>query len=420
MRTREEILRKGRFSSIPDAVLADPDVGPTAKLVYIALARHLRNGNREVWPSIPRLADLTGLGDRTVSRALIALEAAALIVGKRSAGRSTRYGFNDPEDLETDANPCQPDRGNPCQVDGGNPCQNGPGPLPKVVTTPVNLTPEALKEALEETTPPTPPGGREEFSMMDEGTTDDHATNGQAVTTGGTPTTRETASGPPGAPQETACGFASRCRSDPPADLAPTDSKTAADRIRQAYIEATGDIMPATWIPKIRQEVRNGDRAAVALVDATAIRAARTYADRKRLAWGFGTVLHYVLHRRTADKKLAAENASRAQVAEACAEQLAQIENGHAARLRREAAAASAYFATLDEAQRARWREIAARIPGPKPDLDYLAARRAWTDAGRPDAKPQAAPTDRPAAGPAPLAASHDPKPPTHSRKATP
>lgn len=65
----------------------------TAKLVLLALAKHA-NAAHVCWPSLARLAKLTGCQVRTVTRSLDDLEAAGLIERTRSrggAGRSSRY-----------------------------------------------------------------------------------------------------------------------------------------------------------------------------------------------------------------------------------------------------------------------------------------------------------------------------------------
>ena len=53
-------------------------IAPPQKLVLLALAEHANDGC-ECWPSLSRLATMTGLARSTVAEALNALEAAHLI-----------------------------------------------------------------------------------------------------------------------------------------------------------------------------------------------------------------------------------------------------------------------------------------------------------------------------------------------------
>lgn len=65
-----------------------PAPGLAAKLVLVALADHADPDGRRAWPSVVTLARMTGIPGRSVTRALRALEAAALIVCvERSSGR---------------------------------------------------------------------------------------------------------------------------------------------------------------------------------------------------------------------------------------------------------------------------------------------------------------------------------------------
>ena len=68
-------------------------VAPSAKLVLLCLAEHADDGGH-CWPSLRRIADLTGLSHATVTRCLTDLEASGLVVrnrGKGGQGRKTRY-----------------------------------------------------------------------------------------------------------------------------------------------------------------------------------------------------------------------------------------------------------------------------------------------------------------------------------------
>jgi len=79
------------YSSVPNAVLSDPDLSASAKVVATALAGFGRNGN--CFPKIATVAKATGLSVRTVHRALAALKAKGLLTWKRT-GRSSSYFFS--------------------------------------------------------------------------------------------------------------------------------------------------------------------------------------------------------------------------------------------------------------------------------------------------------------------------------------
>src|SRR5689334_20224091 len=74
---------------------------PPERAVLFALARHMRakDTDRCVWPSVERLAELTGYGCTRVREALTNLEQQAWIESdehgrKGGKGRSTRYWVN--------------------------------------------------------------------------------------------------------------------------------------------------------------------------------------------------------------------------------------------------------------------------------------------------------------------------------------
>lgn len=104
------------------------------KSVLVSLAGHLnhkRNGT-EVWPSLSRLASLTGFSESTVRRALHKLHALELIKIRSDNGKSNTYTVNS-EVIHRLADPFHSDRGqaaDPCQADTptpvtvtGDPCQ---------------------------------------------------------------------------------------------------------------------------------------------------------------------------------------------------------------------------------------------------------------------------------------------------------
>ena len=64
---------------------------PTEKLVLVCLVQHINPKTATAWPSVSRLCRLTGLGNRTVQRALARLESAGAITRVDRPGRVTEY-----------------------------------------------------------------------------------------------------------------------------------------------------------------------------------------------------------------------------------------------------------------------------------------------------------------------------------------
>ena len=65
---------KERWVRVPVAVLTDPELNQTDVLVYIALSRFAKGGERrEAWPSLESLTDRAGVSDRSVYPALAML-----------------------------------------------------------------------------------------------------------------------------------------------------------------------------------------------------------------------------------------------------------------------------------------------------------------------------------------------------------
>ena len=80
---------------IVDAVFDLPLADPHAKLVLLALARHADKQGR-CYPSAKRLAELTGITDRTIYKKLNVLEGLGLIERKRRVkdGKKTSNTYN--------------------------------------------------------------------------------------------------------------------------------------------------------------------------------------------------------------------------------------------------------------------------------------------------------------------------------------
>jgi biotin operon repressor len=91
------MIEPGSYTCMPYVLMRRVDLSASAKLVWMALMSHLGQGAYEVWPSMARLAWMTGLGRATVIRAIEALEAEGLIVVIREEGEVSRYRVRQPE-----------------------------------------------------------------------------------------------------------------------------------------------------------------------------------------------------------------------------------------------------------------------------------------------------------------------------------
>ena len=87
---RDELFTTGTYASLTLRVMARPDLTPAAKLVWQALASHLRNGDEWVWPSLDRLADLCGCSRATAARSTMRLRDLGLLE-TRPNGRGIAY-----------------------------------------------------------------------------------------------------------------------------------------------------------------------------------------------------------------------------------------------------------------------------------------------------------------------------------------
>lgn len=77
------------FAVLPRSVARDGDLGHAAKAVLLALASYA-GPDRTCFPGIPSLVAATGMGRRSVDRALAEAEAAGYL-RRRRTGRATRY-----------------------------------------------------------------------------------------------------------------------------------------------------------------------------------------------------------------------------------------------------------------------------------------------------------------------------------------
>ena len=368
---RREILQPRHYAAVPKATLARTGLTASAKVVYATLLGHLFSDEADTaHPSTAKIAQEAGMGRRTVIRALAGLQATGLIATNHHPGRPTEYTFpnaDTPEALaqlespSTDAKMAPPQGEKPTITDAdmayllATAAENGPEPewhdpqanmahppdrlpVPDLHHTGANMPPtganlagasmeeERLKERFEEQQqPPFPPNQKERDSAA-----------------------------------------------------------AVLDRLRAAYREATGRTMPARWAEAIRNEHRNGDREILGEIDAETIRAGIRFAEKRRIAFAFQTLILSI--HQVPRPEVAAATAAREQAhcAEAINDMLAEIEADHAAAQAADRKAALEYFETIDAKARAAYRNKAAALPGidlAGPDaVEILAALRAYHD----------------------------------------
>jgi len=84
-------LRNGDWYWANKIVLEYPNLKPSAKLIYNALAYYANNQSQSCFPSITRLASLTGLHKDTVSNCIKILEEKGFIKVERKSGENNQY-----------------------------------------------------------------------------------------------------------------------------------------------------------------------------------------------------------------------------------------------------------------------------------------------------------------------------------------
>ena len=94
--TRDAILKRGRYASVPHCILESVLLEPSDKLVYQILLDHLGK-NDVVWPSQATIARRGALSVRSVRRSITRLTKIRLISCEIVAGTSNHYTFSDPE-----------------------------------------------------------------------------------------------------------------------------------------------------------------------------------------------------------------------------------------------------------------------------------------------------------------------------------
>lgn len=120
--------RADTFVRLPHAWAVDPLIGAAALAVLAVLLAHRHGRAGRCDPSVPRIASMTGLSERTVQRTLQEVEALGLVTRVLRPGQSTAYVVHD-------------DR-TPVTVSPPTPVTVSPPPRQAGTTTPVTVTPE--------------------------------------------------------------------------------------------------------------------------------------------------------------------------------------------------------------------------------------------------------------------------------------
>jgi hypothetical protein len=104
-------------------------VSPPARLVFLVLAAWEHGDDKVAWPSVGTIAELSGLGERTIRRALRELEAFGEVAGRVRKGQVTVY------DIDPNPGHCGPP----------NPGQIRPEPRPNTTGTPATVAPKTIE-----------------------------------------------------------------------------------------------------------------------------------------------------------------------------------------------------------------------------------------------------------------------------------
>jgi len=140
--TKRQLIPPGEFFAIPYNVARDPRLTPVDKLVFGGLADHLRGRSLSVWPSVARLAELTGQGQRTVRRSIENLADVGYITTEQRVGLTQLVTFQavdsgGVQDLGQNGQGTQ----DPGQI--GTPAESADTSA-KTAKTPANMAPETL------------------------------------------------------------------------------------------------------------------------------------------------------------------------------------------------------------------------------------------------------------------------------------
>lgn len=81
-----------KYAMLPRCLLRDPSLTPSAKIVWVAIQERCGAGKASSWAGLKKIAEDTGLGKRTVQRALDDLKETGYIVEKKGSGNK-RYRY---------------------------------------------------------------------------------------------------------------------------------------------------------------------------------------------------------------------------------------------------------------------------------------------------------------------------------------
>lgn len=372
----------GSYATLPLAVMQNAALTPAAKLVYAAMLDCLRGGDEYVYPTAGHLQRMTACGRSTVLKAIEQLEAEGLITRDRQPGTRTLYAFaRMPTGIKN----------KPVAEESGE--RTGPKKKPVIAKSGIKNKPVEgesggmagikSKPVITESGIKTKPVSISDPSENETGVVS--KSDGGGLLSGPrsmeeTPTRNNDKKQPPIPPASGGQASEFSCETENGDGLPPaTDLDAAIERVRTAWRQVFGREPDRKTLLRAKREFKRGDRASVAEIDASAIRAARQRAEQAKCTFGFQWVLN-VLQERAATR-LASE-AARRTIGEQQRGAVFSGANEQAEREEREREAA-AYFARLDEPTRESYR--AKANDGPlkikRPDLlERLAAALAFNE----------------------------------------
>jgi hypothetical protein len=296
--TKRQLIPPGEFFAIPYNVARDPRLTPVDKLVFGGLADHLRGRSMSVWPSVARLAELTGQGERTVRRSIGNLADVGYITTEQRIGLTQLVTFQ-AVDSGGEQDLGQNGQGNQDPGQIGTPAESADTPAKKA-KTPAKLAPETSRlNTLE-----TPPEGGDCFRSTQ-------------------------------------------------------NLKATTKAIGQAYRQATGSDMPSAWRRHIKNEWNGGDREALASIDAEVLTAAFTD-GLGGLGFHLTNVVAYLHKRKAAAAVIQANKSRAAAAAQGEADDRRALDAANAARLA-QAADRLAALRALPAADRKAWTTAAMK-----------------------------------------------------------
>ena len=135
-------------------VIWQSTLAPNERFVLLAVSDHL-GSNEDCWPSLTRLATMTGLNERTIRRALTSLELAGHITVTRKPGRANRYRviWETLPTLDTESTPLPRTESHP-----GHNVQGTPDTESTPLDTESNEADQEADQVNGSITPPTPQG----------------------------------------------------------------------------------------------------------------------------------------------------------------------------------------------------------------------------------------------------------------------